>query len=247
MQASTSPKYLRGWNKVWPSLDSLLITTKRLQLRVGSHDGSSFCFFPFLVVCQRRHQRSRGLLGMAASWEHISESYNLWSLSLSFITLKFSPFTPTSPSFLWPISGCTSTCLTLVFNHCPTHLLGGPSTFKSEERLFLLFCSLRHERCHTQLMSSDKEPLKESEVIVEQKQDSARTQCMFEAQGWAVQHWWLTIWIWKHIKLFYGRRKNLISFDYIWRISRRHFERFFKKHFINSAVIQMISHTGSSG
>lgn len=40
-------------------------------------------FFFFIVVCQRQHQRSRGLLGTAASWEHISECYCSWSFSLS--------------------------------------------------------------------------------------------------------------------------------------------------------------------
>lgn len=61
-----------------------------------------FCFFFFLVVCQRRHQRSRGLLGMAASWEHISECYYSWSLSLSSLwsfLLSVQPRLPFSDPF----------------------------------------------------------------------------------------------------------------------------------------------------
>lgn len=133
MQASASPMYLRGWNWVWPCLDSLLITTKRLQLPAESQWWLLIFlpFFFFTVVCQRQHQRSRGLLGMVASWEHISECYCSWSFSLSplwssLLSLHQSLHVALLP-FSDPFQDGEARCRThntmphcFVFNHYPT-------------------------------------------------------------------------------------------------------------------------------
>lgn len=105
VQAKASSQYLRGWRAIRPCPGSLPITQRERGVLLIAR-ASSFFFF-CRMFCQRRYQRSRGLVGMAASWEHISNCYCLWSFSLS-ITLKLSPFTPPTtppptPSFLWPI------------------------------------------------------------------------------------------------------------------------------------------------
>lgn len=107
VQAQVSFQYLRGWRGIRPCPGSPPITQRECGVLLIARDGSFFFFCR--MFCQRWYQRSGGLVGMAASWEHISKCYCLWSFSLSLsITLKLSPFTPPTtppptPSFLWPI------------------------------------------------------------------------------------------------------------------------------------------------
>lgn len=81
VQAKASSQYLRGWRAIRPCPGSLPITQRERGVLLIARDGSFFFFCR--MFCQRRYQRSRGLVGMAASWEHISKCYCLWSFSLS--------------------------------------------------------------------------------------------------------------------------------------------------------------------